>query len=346
MEDFVIISIETHLFFARIMKEHALFLEAGFPCKETEWIERAENFRRQFEEVLEEAVQTGNGLVGRRILESGELVTEFTIPAEERTEKLTGIPICRELSEAEHKLRCRERGTGKDQETGTGNLRPVSGSRPGAGNFRPISGSRPGTGNFRSASGGRVSQRLFRRVQQMNERAIRLLNGLISFKEAILREGKAGCLFNANYPLLIAHILREARWYRSILLELRRNRRVSMEVLRGQEAFWNQIMMEHALFIRGLLDPSEAELIGTADGFAADYARLLEAAGAQECHALELREESLQETLKYREFKTAGTEGILKCEIASLILPLLADHVLREASHYIRILEEGSPERM
>ena len=37
-------------------------------------------------------------------------------------------------------------------------------------------------------------------------------------------------------------------------------------------------MMEHALFIRGLLDPSEEELIETADEFAKDYRELLEQA--------------------------------------------------------------------
>ncbi len=34
------------------------------------------------------------------------------------------------------------------------------------------------------------------------------------------------------------------------------------------ELFWDQIMMEHSLFIRGLLDPSEKELISTANQFA------------------------------------------------------------------------------
>lgn len=33
-----------------------------------------------------------------------------------------------------------------------------------------------------------------------------------------------------------------------------------------------------------------------------------------------------------------GAEGILQCKIRSVILPLLADHVLREANHYIRLL--------
>ena len=39
------------------------------------------------------------------------------------------------------------------------------------------------------------------------------------------------------------------------------------------------------------------------------------------------------------DFKKAATKGILGCEIKSIILPLLSDHVLREANHYLRILE-------
>lgn len=99
-------------------------------------------------------------------------------------------------------------------------------------------------------------------------------------------------------------------------------------------------MMEHALFIRGLLDPCEESLIDTADDFAADYKRLLKLADERDCMASDrLREKSLKETLKYRDFKAAGTKGILDCEISSIIMPLLADHVLREANHYIRLLK-------
>ena len=53
----------------------------------------------------------------------------------------------------------------------------------------------------------------------------------------------------------------------------------------------------------------------------------------------ELTGKTLDETLKYRDFKASGTQGILNRKIASIILPLLADHVLREANHYIRILK-------
>ena len=75
--------------------------------------------------------------------------------------------------------------------------------------------------------------------------------------------------------------------------------------------------------------------------FAGDYAKLLELTKTQDAIATqELTGKTLEETLKYRDFKATGTQGILNREIASIILPLLADHVLREANHYIRILEE------
>lgn len=301
MENYATLSIETHLFFARIMKEHALFLEAGFPCKDEKWIKKADWFKEQFENLLGEAVEIAGGRINSDVIESNELVTEFTIPAEKRTECLSGVKIDSEISARTQKLRgvcCRENG--------------------------------------------RESRELNMRVRELNERAVWLLDGLIEFKERILKEVGKGELFNANYPLLIKHIIREAKLYRSTVEELMQNRRVSYKNLRETEQFWNQIMMEHALFIRGLLDPSEEELIGTADEFAADYKRLLEMAKRQDCRAMDdMTRKSLEETLRYREFKTAGAEGILNCEIASIILPLLADHVLREANHYIRILECG-----
>ena len=301
MQQYKILSIETHLFFARIMKEHALFLEAGFPCKEEACIQKADWFRCQFEELLRDAVRLGDGRISNRVVRSEELVTEFTLPAERKTEQLSGISIDSEITAMERKLR-------------------------------------PGCQT-------RESREIFQRVTQLNRRALQLLNGLISFKEGILKEISRGELFNTNYPLLIKHITREAKWYRAIVEELLKNGRISRKSLQETELFWNQIMMEHALFIRGLLDPSEEQLIAQAEGFAADYKKLLETARLRDCKAMEgMRGRSLKETMEYRKFKTAGAEGILDHSIASIILPLLADHVLREANHYIRLLESGSGE--
>lgn len=295
MGNYVVLSLETHLFFARIMKEHALFLEAGFPCVDEAWIKRADRFREQFEDLLREVVRISDGRVGRDILHSDELVTEFTIPAERATEQLGGVPIDSRISARQH--------------------------------------------NLHSGCSCNDNRDLTRVVDRLNERALELLDGLIAFKENILQEVVRGNLFTANYPLLIKHILREAKLYRATVRQLMNNEDVSYKNLRDTESFWNQIMMEHALFIRGLLDPSEEELVKTAHEFAMEYKALLERAKRQDSRAMNLTEDALEKTLRYRDFKAAGTAGILECKIDSIILPLLADHVLREANHYIRLLE-------
>ena len=46
MDKYITLSLELHLFFARIMKEHALFLEAGFPGKDKSFIEEAEEYKK------------------------------------------------------------------------------------------------------------------------------------------------------------------------------------------------------------------------------------------------------------------------------------------------------------
>lgn len=296
MERYVRTSLETHLFFGRIMKEHALFLLAAFPAVETEYQIQADWFRQQFEEALAHVVCLSDGMVGPDVLRSEEIVTEFTEMAEQQTENLTGVPIDIRITQAEKRLR--------------------------------------------AGCPCNPSREMVQQVRIVNQRILWLLNGLIALKENILQNVLTCNLYTANYPLLIEHIIREAKLYRQIVAELEQNGCISPKGLKETEMFWNQIMMEHAQFIRGLLDPTECELIAAADTFAGDFCRLLEEAKRQDCRTMdELTRKTLETTEKYRNFKAAGAEGITGCKIRSVILPLLADHVLREANHYLRILE-------
>lgn len=293
---YVMRSLELHLFFGRIMKEHALFLRAGFTPAAPEFSEKAEFYRKEFEALLGETVGLSDGVVGKDVLASGEVVTEFTLVAECQTEKLTGIPIDQEITRSSLCLNgadCRR----------CQNLSQLQG-----------------------------------KVRALNRRAWKLLDGLIGFKESILHCVAQGELFTLNYPLLIEHILREAKLYRSYVELLEREGDLPDRVVKDNECFWNQIMMEHAQFIRGLLDPCEKELFCTADDFAKEYCRLLNASRSA-CDRT-LTGESLAQTEKFRDFKAAGAQGIQQNKIRSVILPLLADHVLREANHYIRLLRK------
>ncbi len=289
-------SLELHLFFGRIMKEHALFLRAGFTPANTAFSKQAEIYKNEFEKLLCETVALSNGVISSDVLNSGEVVTEFTVLAEKQTEYFTGITIDRKITNRELHLcgDCDYCGSNHSQKVCT--------------------------------------------VRKLNEKAIRLLDGLICFKENILKNVLNCQMFTMNYPLLVEHIIREAKLYRKYLHMLEKEGELNCQSMLEIECFWNQIMMEHALFIRGLLDPCETELIGSADESAKDFAELLRQCNSAQDQALTAN--SLEKTVKLRDFKAAGTKGIQECKIRSVILPLLADHVLREANHYIRLLKD------
>lgn len=298
-EDFVRQSLDLHLFFLRIMKEHSFFLEAGFTPVNADLARQADAFKTQFEALLKEVVFIANGFISPDIASSGEIVTDFTLNAEKATQFFTGIQLDTSITMAELSL------TKGVQQSNT--------------------------------------QTLAQRVADLNQRAIVLTQGLINFKTLVLDSMLTCRIFTFNYPLLIDHIRREAILFAELLTRLQN--KVMVDIVRfavEQEAFWNRIMAEHAKFIRGLLDPTEETLFQTAHNFGKEFDVLTAEAMALQTQVTFLprvTQESLRETVGIRDFKRQGTEGILACKIRSIIIPLLGDHVLREANHYLRLLK-------
>jgi hypothetical protein len=175
-------------------------------------------------------------------------------------------------------------------------------------------------------------------VFQLNNRFINLVREVIAFKEKVLSQLLNCNIYAALYPLLIEHILREAKLYLKYLIRLQEQMEPSNDILE-QEAFWDVIMEEHSLFIRGLLDPTEEELFETADDFADIFEELAEKTkNASKEDIPKITEETQKAVIEIKAFKTAGTKGLLDCKIKSLLTALLGDHVLREANHFNRLL--------
>lgn len=195
------------------------------------------------------------------------------------------------------------------------------------------------------AMGGREESNpalLVNEVTRLNQEAMALTTGLIGFKSRLLSDVLACRVFTFNYPLLIDHILREARFYLNMLNRIQR--RIIVDPVTDmvqQEIFWNRIMAEHVKFIRGLVDPSEVQLFNTADNFGKQFDGLTAQAQTllnQTAGIAGLTEETRRATIGVRDFKKQGTEGLITCKIRSIAHPLLGDHVVREANHYLRLL--------
>lgn len=114
-------------------------------------------------------------------------------------------------------------------------------------------------------------------------------------------------------------------------------------------------MADHLKFIRGLLDPSERQLLEQARSLGDKFDQL-------NLHSRDLasmlwhykpnndfirfEKEVRQNTERLLEFKTAAQVLIAECAALSDIPPLLADHVRREAEHFLEILEKIRVELM
>lgn len=104
VNDFIKQSLALHLFFARIMKEHSFFLEIGFTSKDYNLINRADAFRKSFDALLASVIELSEGVVDQSVLQSGEVVTPYTLKAEMASSYFTGVQIQTDLTQAELNL--------------------------------------------------------------------------------------------------------------------------------------------------------------------------------------------------------------------------------------------------
>ena len=106
-EKYVILSLELHLFFGRIMKEHSLFLEAGFTPKNTKLSKEADSYKVSFEKLLLDTLKVSDGRIRESVINSEEIFTEYTLNAEKKTSYYTGIDINSKITLREKELECR-----------------------------------------------------------------------------------------------------------------------------------------------------------------------------------------------------------------------------------------------
>lgn len=290
--DFVNFSIEINLFFQRIMKEHLFFIEVNLPPVEANHIAQARTLKEDFEKLLSKTILLSNGDLPKYIIDSNELVTPYTLKAEELTSKLTGANINTDITKAELK--------------------------------------------FSSYATAYSCENLEDEIHDLNDKSYELLNKVIAFKKNILNLSSQCKIFINMYPHLLEHIIHEAEYYLEILKALKKEDLPDKSLCEDLD-FWNHIMEDHGKFIDGMLDPTEENLKKIAENFIEEYEDLVK--DCIEATKRKILKDSLITTEKFSNYKRTAVEGLLQCKIKSIIPPLLADHVLREANHYLRLLK-------
>lgn len=134
----------------------------------------------------------------------------------------------------------------------------------------------------------------------------------------------ASSIFSTSYPNFVKHLVHEAQSYRSYIINFDNEEEFSCDDMTQVDLFWDHSVLEHTQYVQAILNSANNELIQSCSTFAASYQKMLD----------ELDQKAAC-TMKNIESETdiAATEFY----IPSVILPLFADHMLREANHYIRL---------
>lgn len=301
-QEYVRQSLELNLFYLRIAKEHTIFAAASLPPRDRAAAQQLLGFKSRFEKLLDRVINLSRGVISPEVISSKELVTDFTLQAEEKTQSLTGIPIDMNITQRELSLSPQMRLSDKESAVNS--------------------------------------------ISKINREAIALMNTALALKKTLLNNVLNCKAFSYTYPLMLDHVIREGLLYVMLLnrLESKESDNSSRKLIE-LELNWNRIMGEHSKFIRGYLDPSEEELFETANSFAKEFDDLMKktlSLPQQTALLPQITSESLKQVKKLRTFKVQGLKGILACKIKSIIPPLLADHVTREANHYLRLLNSSN----
>ncbi|PYI54244.1 DUF2935 domain-containing protein [Paenibacillus flagellatus] len=187
-------------------------------------------------------------------------------------------------------------------------------------------------------------------IRRFNEETFVAVSHIWAFKRKVLGLILACQLpGGTNFPLLVDHVSREANYFRNRLAELNSGKLEPLpDAIIDENVFFLRIMADHAKFISHLLDPSERKLVEQANDFSHDFDQLLFQARDLESMRPQSQTGPLLDQFldqnkvsvkSLRDFKRTARELIEACRIKSIIHPLLADHVFREAERFLLIID-------
>jgi len=187
-------------------------------------------------------------------------------------------------------------------------------------------------------------------IREFNSEVQQAARSIFIFKRKVLGLILTCKLTGANnFPLLVDHTSREANYFRKRLIELNEGKMKPLpDAIIKENVFFLRIMADHAKFIGHLLDPSERKLIDIARNFSNDFDQLMYQARDLESmkpqsQTVPLLDQFLDQNRvsvsSLRDFKKTARDLIEQCKIKSIIHPLLADHVFREADRFLEIID-------
>ena len=191
----------------------------------------------------------------------------------------------------------------------------------------------------------------------------------LRFKRHLLHQMLICKVSGNNPPLMLDHMAREAEYVLALFGRIKNQVKNPHMSKTRENVFWLRLMADHTKFILGRLDPSERVILHSVNAFsnefedlfleANDFYSMLTHPGQLPLPAMDKKvkksycgvlphldppaynrfiHDVRASVLCLRDFKKALYNMTVECRVVSIIPPLLADHMRREADHFLMVL--------
>lgn len=151
------------------------------------------------------------------------------------------------------------------------------------------------------------------------------------------------------YPLFVDHLSREALYFRKLLRKcVNGGMPCQVDAVTSENIFWARGIADHVKFVRSLVDPAERAMVSQTESLGETFDRFNLQARDQASMLWHYRpnndlvrfEKDFRHAVcEANEFAAAAERMVARCTAATLLSPLLADHVRREGEHCLAVLE-------
>lgn len=294
-----VLSVNLSLFFLRIMKEHCIFLEAGFTPAGRDLAGRAGEMKNDLDGLLTQAVTLAGGMASPRAIALHVFVTPYTARAERLTSHFTGIPIDSEITMRENALT------------------PGSGSAPS------------GSADAKVKS---LMDDARRQIQKLADFKKKVLADVVNCRlftnnypleiHHMLKEAE-----------LYLHLLDDLAQDKNIMdLKNLLNERTFWNENMAQHAGFTAGKLdptEEDAIGKARMYADEFQKLASISG----------AAAKTDAPSREITDKSMTAAKELQDFQTDGIRGIMDCRIQSIIPPLAADHNMRETGYFMWLMQ-------
>ena len=177
------------------------------------------------------------------------------------------------------------------------------------------------------------------KINNLNNESLTLINDFKLFCQEIKMKIESGELFSYSYPDFFNYMYDEISVYGRDIERILSKKDYTDFYISEYAYYFNELLRESALYIRGFLDTKEGDIFDTASYYINAFANLTEKYLKKSSTSTTLNMESEKLVINYQKFVSSVIDKLLKAKISFITPPITLDNFLTNINVYLFLMK-------